>query len=325
MPSNLVEKVLRRDPGAIARLISLVENGNPAACEPFAAVYPHSGQAYVIGITGAPGTGKSTLVDGLLTILRGQDLTAAVLAVDPSSPRGGGAVLGDRVRMQRHAQDPGVFIRSMSARGSLGGLAPTTRQAMHILDAAGFQYIILETVGVGQSELVVSAAADTTLVVMTPAMGDTIQTLKAGILEIADVFALNKADHPGAREALRALRAMVRRLPVAAWDIPIVETEAHRGLGLPGLWERILAHRHFQETSGGLAARRAEQTGNEVRDLVEHGLRTEVLRALTDNQTFQDLVSEVAARRQDPLRATRRILAQATRLIPSSERESNDG
>jgi len=325
MPSSLAEKVLRRDPGAIARLISLVEDGTPAARDPFAAVYPHGGQAYVIGITGAPGSGKSTLVDGLLTILRGQDLTAAVLAVDPSSPHGGGAILGDRVRMQRHAQDPGIFIRSMSARGSLGGLALATRQAMHILDAAGFQYIILETVGVGQSELAVSAAADTTLVVMTPAMGDAIQTLKAGILEIADLFALNKADQPGAHEALRALRAMVHRLPAAPWDIPIVETEAHRGLGLPRLWERILAHRHFQETSGGLAARRADQAENEVRGLVEYGLRTEVLRALTGNQTFQDLVGEVAARRQDPLHAARQILAQAVRLIPSSEREPNDG
>lgn len=325
MSPNLVEKVLRRDPGAIARLISLVEDGHPAAREPFAAVYPHGGQGYVIGITGAPGTGKSTLVAGLLTILRAKDLTVAVLAVDPSSPRGGGAVLGDRVRMQRHAQDPGVFIRSMSARGSLGGLALTTRQAMHILDAAGFQYIILETVGVGQSELAVSAAADTTLVMMTPAMGDPIQTLKAGILEIADVFALNKADHPGAHEALLALRAMLHRLPPTAWDIPIVETEAHRGIGLPRLWELILAHRRFQESSGGLAARRAEQTRNEVRDLVEHGLRTEVLRALTGSQTFQDLVSEVAARRQDPRQAACRILAQTTRLIPSSESEPIDG
>ncbi|MGH2411407.1 MAG: methylmalonyl Co-A mutase-associated GTPase MeaB [Chloroflexota bacterium] len=325
MPSSLAEKVLRREPGAIARLISLVEDGNPAAREPFAAIYPHGGRAYVVGITGAPGSGKSTLVDGLLTIIRSQDHTAAVLAVDPSSPHGGGAILGDRVRMQRHAQDPGIFIRSMSARGSLGGLALATRQAMHILDAAGFQYIILETVGVGQSELAVSATADTTVVVVTPAMGDAIQTLKAGILEIADLFALNKADQPGARQALQALRAMLHRLPAAPWDIPIVETEAHRGAGLPGLWERILAHRSFQEISGGLAARRADQAGNEVRGLVEHGLRTEVLRALTGNQTFQVLVSEVAARRQDPLRAADQILAEAARLIPSSEREPNHG
>ncbi|HEY8286995.1 MAG TPA: methylmalonyl Co-A mutase-associated GTPase MeaB [Chloroflexota bacterium] len=325
MPSSLAERVLCRDPGAIARLISLVEDGNPAAHEPFAAVYPHGGQTYVVGVTGAPGSGKSTLVDGLLTILRSQNLTAAVLAVDPSSPHGGGAILGDRVRMQRHAQDPGVFIRSMSARGSLGGLALSTRQAMHILDAAGFQYCILETVGVGQSELAISAAADTTVVVVTPAMGDAIQTLKAGILEIADLFALNKADQPGAREALHTLRAMLHRLPAAPWHIPIVETEAHRGHGVPQLWEQILAHRHFQEASDGLAARRADQARIELHGLVEHGLRTEVLRSLTGNEKFRKLVGEVAGRRQDPLHAARQILAEAACLPSPVESEPTNG
>jgi len=309
----------------MARLISHLEDGNPAARAPFAALYPHGGRAYVLGVTGAPGSGKSTLVDALLNILRRQNLTAAVLAVDPSSPHGGGAILGDRVRMQRHAQDPGVFIRSMSARGSLGGLALATRQARHVVDAAGFQYVIIETVGVGQSELAISAAADTTLVVITPTMGDAIQTLKAGILEIADLFALNKADHPGARQALQALRAMLHRLPATPWPIPLIETEAHHGQGLERLWELILAHRSFQESGGDLAARRARQTESEVRDLVEHGLRTEILGALTSAEDFHGLVNQVVARRQDPIQAARQILAETPRLFASHEREPKHG
>jgi LAO/AO transport system kinase len=310
-PTDLADRVLKREPRAIARLISMLEDGDPAAEAPFADIFPHGGQAYIVGITGAPGVGKSTLVDGLIASIRADAHTVAVLAVDPSSPWGGGAILGDRVRMQRHASDPEVYIRSMSARGRLGGLAGATRQATHVLDAAGYRYILVETVGVGQSELAISASADTTLVVVSPGMGDTIQTLKAGILEIADLYALNKADHAGARQTLRALRAMLHRLPAGPWSIPIVETQAHQNLGLGRLWERIQAHRAFQEESGRLKERREQQMRVELRDLVEYGLRTETLRALTEGPGFDTLVGDVLARGQDPVHAARGVLKHA--------------
>ncbi len=323
--SDIADGVLRREPRAIARLISLLEDGDPAAAAPFTSVYPHGGTAYVLGVTGAPGVGKSTLVDGLLSRIRDEGHSVAVLAVDPSSPHGGGAVLGDRVRMQRIAADPGIFIRSMSARGRLGGLAIATRQATHVLDAAGFQYVVVETVGVGQSELAISAAADSTLVVVTPDMGDAIQTLKAGILEIADLFALNKADQAGSRQALHALRAMLHRRPAGPWTIPIVETQAHQAQGLSRLWELIQEHRRYQEETGVLAARRGRQVRAEIHDLVEHGLRTRILDALTHGPGFDTLVGEVLAHRQDPLHAARLVLAGANDRPPMPIQDKQNG
>ena len=236
---------------ALARAISLVERRDPAVRELEEAVLSgRAPSAGVAGFTGAPGTGKSTLVDAVVALLRRRDRSVAVLATDPNSPFSGGAILGDRIRMQRHALDTKVFIRSMGARGHLGGLSLATREAIRLLGAFGFDEVILETVGVGQSELEVAAVADTTVVVLTPNLGDSVQMIKAGILEIADVFAVNKADVEGYRRVVAELRTMLNMAPKGAWRPPIVPTVATKEEGIEALWEAILAHRHHLESSG---------------------------------------------------------------------------
>ena len=236
---------------ALARAISLVERRDPAVRELEEAVLSgRAPSAGVAGFTGAPGTGKSTLVDAVVALLRRRDRSVAVLATDPNSPFTGGAILGDRIRMQRHALDAKVFIRSMGARGHLGGLSLATREAIRLLGAFGFDEVILETVGVGQSELEVAAVADTTVVVLTPNLGDSVQMIKAGILEIADVFAVNKADVEGYRRVVAELRTMLNMAPKGAWRPPIVPTVATKEEGIEALWEAILAHRHHLESSG---------------------------------------------------------------------------
>jgi LAO/AO transport system kinase len=297
---HIAQRVLQGDARAVARLISRLENDAPDAIPLLRAIFHATGKAFVLGVTGAPGAGKSTLVDGLIRQARQAGATVAVLAVDPSSPFTGGAILGDRIRMQAHANDTGVFIRSMGARGQLGGLARATRKAIHVLDAAGYAMIIVETVGVGQSELDIAAAADTTVVVVTPGMGDTVQTLKAGILEIADVFALNKADQEGAAQTLRALRGMLHMGPASEWDVPVVETRAHEAAGLALLWETISRHRIYLEETGQLADRRSVRLKGEVLDLVERGLRTNVLKTLAGSPQFDAVLRSVIARNCDP-------------------------
>ena len=236
---------------ALARAISLVERRDPAVRELEEAVLSGSAPSPgVAGFTGSPGTGKSTLVDAVVALLRRRDKSVAVLATDPNSPFTGGAILGDRIRMQRHALDTKVFIRSMGARGHLGGLSLATREAIRLLGAFGFDEVILETVGVGQSELEVAAVADTTVVVLTPNLGDSVQMIKAGILEIADVFAVNKADVEGYRRVVAELRTMLNMAPKGAWRPPIVPTVATKEEGIEALWEAILAHRHHLESSG---------------------------------------------------------------------------
>jgi LAO/AO transport system kinase len=308
----LVERALSGDRGAIARLISLVEAGGDAAVASIARLFAHTGRAYTVGITGAPGSGKSTLTDRLIAGIRRGGETVAVLAVDPSSPFSGGAILGDRVRMQAHATDPGVFIRSMATRGHLGGLALATPQAARVLDAAGLPWILVETVGVGQVEVEVAGATDTTVVVVNPGWGDAVQANKAGLLEVADVFAVNKADRPGVDETVRDLAQMLELAGGHDWRPPVVETVATEDRGTDALWSAVAAHREFLGEHGRLAHRRRDRLAQEVRTIarervtagVEHAARTDAFAALVD---------EVAARAVDPYAAADRLLADAGR------------
>jgi len=252
---------------ALARAISLVERRDPSIRDLEEALRPGARTPGLAGFTGAPGTGKSTLVDGVVSLLRKQDSSVAVLATDPNSPFTGGAILGDRIRMQRHALDPEVFIRSMGARGHLGGLSLAAREAIRLLGAFGFDEVLLETVGVGQSELEVAAVADTTVVVLTPNVGDSVQMIKAGILEIADIFVVNKADIDGHLRVMTELRAMLSLAPKAAWKPPILATVASRQEGIRELWDAVLAHRGHLATSGKaeeLAQRRLRDETAEV-------------------------------------------------------------
>ena len=260
------------DPRSVARLISLVEDGSPHLPEAMAALAPFAGHARVIGLTGSPGVGKSTTTAALVAALRARGSRVAVLAVDPSSPFSGGALLGDRIRMQDHATDPGVFIRSMATRGHLGGLAWSTPQVLRVLDAAGFDVVLLETVGVGQSEVEVAATADTVVVLLAPGMGDGVQAAKAGIVEIGDVFAVNKADRDGADSTVRELRNVLRMGHGPAgpgqppgWSPPVVKTVASVGTGIAELLEALDAHASWLAASGALAARRRRRAGSEIR------------------------------------------------------------
>jgi LAO/AO transport system kinase len=261
-PDRLAEAAFDGDRRALARLITMVEEGRPGAERALGIAYPRSGRAYRIGITGAPGAGKSTLSDGLITALRREGQTVAVLAVDPTSPFSGGAVLGDRVRMQDHASDAGVFIRSMASRGHLGGLSAAAPKGLTLLDAVGFPFILIETVGVGQDEVEIAQAADTTVVVVTPGWGDGIQAAKAGILEIGEVFVVNKADRPGVDDAVADLRTLLSMGGERPWDPPILTTVASRGAGISELLEAVSAHRRHLEATGRLDdGRRARRRG----------------------------------------------------------------
>jgi LAO/AO transport system kinase len=307
-PAELVRLACAGDRRAVARLISLVETGGDPAREALAALYPATGRAYSVGVTGAPGAGKSTLTDRLVTRIRADGDEVSVLAVDPTSPFSGGAILGDRVRMQDHATDPGVFIRSMATRGHLGGLALATPQAIRVLDAAGAPWILVETVGVGQVEVEVAAATDTTVVVVTPGWGDSVQANKAGLLEIADVFVVNKADRPGAEDAERDLIQMLELGAMRAWTPPIVRTVASDGQGIDALWDAILGHRAYLEESGELARRRRDRLRDEVRAIVLARLASEVDARSTDDG-FDALLARVHAREIDPYAAAEALLA----------------
>jgi LAO/AO transport system kinase len=304
---DLVDAAIAGEHGAIARLISLVETGGPGATEAVAALYPSTGTAYTIGITGAPGAGKSTLTDRLIGRMRRDGDEVGVLAVDPTSPFTGGAILGDRVRMQDHATDPAVFIRSMATRGHLGGLALATPQAIRILDAAGKPWVIVETVGVGQVEVEIVDAADTTVVVVNPGWGDGVQANKAGLLEIADVFVVNKADRPGTDDAVRDLMQMLDLSASRAWTPPIVETVATDGTGIDNLFEAIGRHRTHLEADDLLADRRATRLADELRSIVLERLarRTD---SVCVGARFDALVARVAAREVDPYTAADELL-----------------
>jgi LAO/AO transport system kinase len=303
----LVEGVLAADPRAVARAISMVEDGAPELEELSAALYPRTGRAWTIGITGAPGVGKSSLARELVRLARARGLSVAVLAIDPTSPFTGGALLGDRLRMQEHATDPAVFIRSMATRGHLGGMALAAPEAVRILDASGKDLVIVETVGVGQAEVDVAAATDTTLVVVAPGWGDAVQVAKAGILEIADVFVVNKADREGAEEAVRDLANMLRLGPPLPWTPPVVATSTVTGEGLEELWAAAEAHRRAQEESGRLRERRRARLALELESLAAERLRLRV-RELVDGAG--DLIDALEARRTDPYRAAAMLVAR---------------
>jgi len=280
---TIVTGVLAREPRAIARAISLVEDGDDGLPAVSAGVFPHTGSAATIGLTGAPGVGKSTIATALVRTARANDRRVAVLAIDPTSPYTGGALLGDRVRMQEHATDPDVFIRSMATRGHLGGMALAAPEAVRILDAAGFDLVIVETVGVGQAEIDVAAATDTTLVVLAPGLGDAIQMAKAGILEVADVFVVNKADRDGAAEVQRELRQMLHLGAARPWDPPVLATVASDGTGIDELWADIERHHAWLVSTGALAVDREAAVVHEVRALAAERLASSVQAQLADD------------------------------------------
>jgi LAO/AO transport system kinase len=304
----LVERALGGDRVAIAKLLSLVEQGGAGAREVVSRLHPHTGRAWSVGITGAPGAGKSTLTDALVSCMRADGLEVGVLAVDPSSPFSGGAILGDRVRMQRHSTDPGVFIRSMASRGHLGGLAVATPQSVRVLDAVGKPWVIVETVGVGQVEVEIASQADTTVVVVNPGWGDEVQAAKAGLLEIADIFVVNKADRAGVDSTVSDLSGMLELASGGGWRPPIVRTVAIDGDGVAELWEQIRAHRAFLEADGEITKRRHARLAAELRALVVEQLLSR-WGGVTEGAQFDALVNDVAARTTDPYSAVDELLA----------------
>jgi LAO/AO transport system kinase len=306
---TLVERAREGDARAVARLISLVEDASPVLREVMAGLAPHTGNAQIVGITGPPGVGKSTSTNALVKALRATDKRVGVLAVDPSSPFSGGALLGDRVRMQDHALDRHVYIRSMASRGHLGGLSWTTPQALRVLDAAGCDVILVETVGVGQSEVEIAGLADTTMVLIAPGMGDGIQAAKAGILEIGDIYVINKADRDGADQVRRELRSMLAlaERPEGAWKQPIIKTVASKGEGVEEVVEAIDQHRAWLETSGELDKRRLRRARDEIEAIAVTALR-EQWRSVHEHTELDGLAVKVVAGDTDPYTAADRLL-----------------
>jgi LAO/AO transport system kinase len=304
----LVERARRGEQRAVGRLLSMVENAGPQLREVAAALAPHTGRAHVVGLTGAPGVGKSTAVSVLVGTLRAAGRRVGVLAVDPSSTFSGGALLGDRVRMGEHATDDGVFIRSMATRGHLGGLAWATPQALRVLDAAGCDVVLVETVGVGQSEIDVVSLADTTVVLLAPGMGDAIQAAKAGILEVADVFVVNKADRDGAAQAVRDLRHMMSLGEGrAGWDRPVLRTVAARGEGVADLVAALDAHREWLDTGGERRRRRLARAEAEIEAITLERVRSRIAE-LRGTATLPGLAERVVAGQLDPYRAADELM-----------------
>jgi len=307
---TLVQAVRAGDRRALARAITLVENGDPLAYDVVHDLYPDTGHAYAVGLTGPPGVGKSSLASALIRRARTEERTVGVISVDPSSPFTQGALLGDRIRLTDHFLDPDVFIRSMGTRGHLGGLAETTLQALLVLDAAHKDVVFLETVGTGQSEVGVLSIADTVVLALMPGSGDSIQALKAGIMEIPDVIAINKSDHPMAKTMLNEVRQVLALGPRAGWRPPIVLTEAMRGEGVDALWERIGEHRAWLEAEGELEQRRRRNLAREVFQVASARARRHIEQAVQDDVELRRLLEEVQARQLEPLSAVRAILQE---------------
>ncbi len=335
MPTSLVDPLLNGKRRAIARLISHIENEAPPAQQVLTELYPHTGQAHLIGITGAPGTGKSSLVNELAKIYRGKGKTVAIIAVDPTSPFSGGAILGDRIRMRELSGDPGIFIRSMASRGSLGGLARGVHDAIKVFDAAGFDIILIETVGVGQGEVDIARTAHTVLVVEAPGLGDDIQAIKAGILEIADIFVVNKADKPGANKTVSALKTMLElghttprqvahhgtliSIPMPApvpdptpentWEHPIVKTVALTGEGVASLVDTITQHRQHLAQTGLLTGRNRARLTAELEDRLQHEMLRRLL-ARTPASTLTEIITKLVNRTLSPYNAVQILLEE---------------
>jgi LAO/AO transport system kinase len=311
---RLVEGVRQGDRRALARAITLVESSDPVAYELVKELYPETGKAYAVGVTGPPGVGKSSLISALVRHVRERDETVGVISVDPSSPFTRGALLGDRIRLADHYLDPDVFIRSMGTRGHLGGLAETTLQAALLLDAAGKDLLFLETVGAGQSEVEIISIADTVLLVLMPGSGDSIQALKAGIMEIPDVIAVNKRDHPAAKTMVNEVRSILSLDTDEGWRPPIVLTEAVQGEGIDELWSNIEEHRAYLEENGLLAERRARNLAAEVFAVASARAKSHLEQAVGDDAELRRLLDAVQRRELDPLTAVREILEKVFKI-----------
>jgi LAO/AO transport system kinase len=305
---SLAERLLAGDRRALARAITLVENDDPRGWELVREVYPKTGKGAVIGFTGPPGVGKSTLMGALVKLERGRDRTVAVLSIDPSSPFTKGALLGDRIRLSDHFLDPGVFIRSMANRGALGGLSEATLQAALLMDASGRDVILLETVGVGQAEVDIIDHADTVVLVLQPGSGDSIQALKAGVMEIPDIIVVNKADHPLTDTMIREIKGVLALGPREGWQVPIIRTEAVRNQGIDELADKLAEHREYIEAEGTLSERRRRNLLSEVLAIATYRMRRELEASIREDQEVQGLLDRVVSRQLDPASAATTIL-----------------
>lgn len=313
MIMDYVADILQGSPLAVSRVITWLENEDERARVLMKEIYSHTGNAYLLGITGSPGTGKSTLTDGVTWQLRNKGQTVGIVAVDPSSPFTGGALLGDRIRMTRHSEDPGVFMRSMATRGYLGGLAQFSRGAVKVLDASGKNYVIIETVGVGQDEVDIMRVADTTCVVLVPGLGDVIQSMKAGIMEIADIYVINKCDRPGADQLFSEVRYRVDQdasIKDRTWVPPVVKTVAVEGKGEDELIEAIAAHRTYLEQSGKLLEKRRERTREETLQMIHHELFRIIRARLAENSRIEHMVEAIMEHEMSPYNVVEEVVRE---------------
>jgi LAO/AO transport system kinase len=320
---SLADGVRSGDRRALARAISLVENSDPLALELVRDLYPETGKAYAIGVTGPPGVGKSTLISALVRHVREQERTIGVVSVDPSSPFTHGALLGDRIRLADHFLDPGVFIRSMGTRGHLGGLAEATLQALLVLDASGKELVFLETVGAGQAEVEVIGIADTVVLVLMPGSGDSVQALKAGIMEIPDVIVVNKMDHPAAKTMVKEVRSILSLDRDRAWQPPIVLTDATRGENVPELWSKIEEHRAHLESDGLLEERRRKNLAGEVFAVASGRAKAHLEQAVAEDPELRRLLDEVQRRELDPLTAVHEIMERVFHIGDAEDRSNS--
>lgn len=312
---DIVNRLLKGDRRAAARLITMIENDEEEKNYLMSRIYPDTGNAYIIGITGAPGAGKSSLTDKLVSEIRQGGLSIGIIAIDPTSPFSGGAILGDRIRMQSHSVDPEVFIRSMGARGSLGGLSRATNEAVKVLDALKKDIIIIETVGVGQSEFDIMHIANSTLVVLTPGAGDSIQTIKAGIMEIADIFVINKSDLDGADQVKMEVGAMLDMKKAEEWRPPVVQTVSLTGSGVNDLWTSILTHKAYLESSGGLLNQRKKRLREEVKEILEYRLKKHIFEAIEATGELELLIEKLYQRELDPYTVAEGLMTKHFKIV----------